>query len=157
MLKHRLSTYGLATLFFLFIVLSLSVSFKVTASDNGVEISDAWARATFATAKTGAGYFKITNNGEKSIALISASVSETVATMVELHETVMADGMMQMRELEDGIPIAVGETVVFQPGGRHLMFLGLSQGLTADTAFDVTLSFSDETVMQVNFVVKDMR
>ena len=37
---------------------------------------------------------------------------------------------MRMREVEGGIPLPPGETVKLQPGGFHIMLLGLKQGLT---------------------------
>ncbi len=127
------------------------------ADEHGISIQNAWARATFAMAKTGAGYFNLTNNGGEDVVLLSASVSETVAGMVELHETVMMNDMMQMRELEAGVPISAGDTVAFEPGGKHIMFMGLTKGLDAGEEFDVVLTFSDDTAKTVKFEVKDAR
>lgn len=124
---------------------------------NGIEITNAWARATFAMAKTGAGYFTLTNHRQEDVVLVSASVSEAVANMVELHETVMVEDMMRMRELEDGIVVPAGATVEFTPGGKHMMFMGLKKGLSADEQFAVELAFSDETSLFVEFIVKDAR
>ena len=150
------------------LLLTASVSLPVNAEHHtnnkgsadvakGIEITNAWARATFALAKTGAGYFTLTNHRQEDVVLVSASVSETVATMVELHETVMVDDLMRMRELEQGITVPAGATVAFTPGGKHMMFMGLKKGLSVGEQFTVELAFADQTSLSVDFVVKDAR
>jgi len=40
------------------------------------------------------------------------------------------------------VPVAVGETVVFAPGGRHVMAMDLDPALTAGETVEVTLTFA---------------
>jgi len=86
-------------------------------------IEDAWIRALPPTVKNTAGYLSVTNNTD-SVQAVVAARSE-IADKVELHTTVREDGMVRMQKLP-GVPLAVGETVAFAPGGAHLMLLGLA-------------------------------
>ena len=92
-----------------------------------VVISQQWARATFALAKTGAAYFSIENVSDKPLLLSSVSVDSQIAQVAQIHHTIMRNDMMQMQELSDGLKIESGETVEFLPGGKHIMLMGLSK------------------------------
>ena len=67
---------------------------------------------------------KSSTRARKPTVLLAAS---DVAGKVELHEMAVTDGVMKMRELENGIDIPAGETVSLKPGGLHIMFMGLNQ------------------------------
>ena len=49
---------------------------------------------------------------------------------------------MQMREVEGGLPIAVGGTLKLAPGGMHLMIMGLDEALVAGGELALTLEFA---------------
>ena len=51
------------------------------------------------------------------------------------------DGVMQMRELVDGLPIPAGETVTLMPGGYHVMLMDLKRPLKQGETVTVTLRF----------------
>ena len=58
------------------------------------------------------------------------------AKVVELHQTTMtAEGVMQMREVKKGLPIAAGATLELWPGGNHLMVMGLDEALADGASF----------------------
>jgi copper(I)-binding protein len=64
------------------------------------------------------------------------------AKSIEMHQAMMtADGVMQMRKVEDGLPIEAGSSLVFEPGGTHLMLLGLDDALNAGEQLLLTLEF----------------
>ena len=98
-----------------------------------------WARASAGMARAGAAFMTITNAGTGD-RLIAASAD--VSARVELHTHIMsADGVMQMREVEGGIEVeAEGETLL-EPGGLHVMFLGLEAHFEEGTRFPLTLTF----------------
>ena len=82
----------------------------------------------------------IANKGEAGDLLKSARTPKAKA--VELHETSMsADGVMQMRKVEDPVPIEAGASLVLKPGGMHLMLLGLEDALKAGENLILTLDF----------------
>ena len=120
-------------------------------------ISNQWARATFALAKTGAAYFSISNKGESTLVLVSVSVSPNSAMSAEFHHTIIQNDMMQMQELSDGVKIQSGETLDFSPGGKHIMLMGLTGPLTKGEAIVLRLHFDDGSYIEQTFPVLDKR
>lgn len=100
-----------------------------------------WTRATPPAAKVAGGYLTITNAGDAADRLVGGDAA--FAERVEIHEMAMADGVMRMRPLEEGLAVAPGETVTLEPGGYHLMLMGLSAPLTQGETVEVTLRFAE--------------
>lgn len=113
--------------------------FASNAYATNVTASDAWARASAGMAKAGAAFMTLTNTATHDHTLVSAS--SDISKRVELHTHTMVDGVMQMREVEGGINVPTGETVMLAPGGLHVMFMGLHAPLKEGTTFDLTLTF----------------
>jgi copper(I)-binding protein len=110
-----------------------------------------WARATPAGAKVAGGYLKITNTGREPDRLIGGSLP--VAAAVEIHEMKVADGIMKMRRLDKGLEIKPGQTVELKPGGYHIMFTGLSEGLKDKQTIKGTLVFETAGSVEVEYRV----
>ncbi len=102
-------------------------------------IDHPWARASLGNVPNGAAYMEVINNGAADDRLIGATSSN--AERVELHTHEMEGEVMRMRKVEGGIAIPAGETVTFEPGGLHVMMLGLKDKLVAGEATYVTLQF----------------
>jgi copper(I)-binding protein len=85
-----------------------------------------------------AAYFAITNGGSAPDRLVG--VRTPVAEVVEIHETVLTDGMMGMRPVAS-VTIPAGGTVAMAPGGTHVMLIGLTGELRAGSSFQITLTF----------------
>lgn len=97
-----------------------------------------WARTTVGTARPGAAYVTIINTGKTDDALIG--IKTTVARKVHIHRTVREGGIMRMVPVER-LSIPAGGRAVLQPGGTHLMLMGLKAPLELGDTFDVTLIF----------------
>lgn len=78
---------------------------------------------TAKTAKVGGGYMTIENSASTADKLIAIRVADIPRVELHLSET-DANGVARMTK-QDGISIPAGETVTLQPGGLHVMFLGL--------------------------------
>lgn len=115
--------------------------------DPDIHIGDAYAFATAPSARNGAAFLSIHNDGGAD-RLLSASAD--VSERVEMHDMIMEDGTMRMRAL-DGLDIPGGETVTLAPQGKHIMFMNLTAPLTAGESFDLTLTF--ETSGEMTFPV----
>jgi periplasmic copper chaperone A len=48
-------------------------------------------------------------------------------TSCKFHEMKVENGVMQMREVADGLPIPAGGSVVLKPGSYHVMLIGLKK------------------------------
>ncbi|EEB82380.1 DUF1775 domain-containing protein [Roseobacter sp. GAI101] len=110
---------------------------KVLLGD--LELTAPFVRATLPNQPVAGGFLTITNGGDTDDTLIRAS--SNVAARMEVHEMAMQDSVMKMRELEDGLPIPAGETVMLKPGGYHIMFMDLAGPLSEGDTVEVTLTF----------------
>lgn len=110
-----------------------------------------WSRPTPGGAKVVAGYMRITNTGASPDRLVGGSTP--IAGRFEIHASALTDGVMKMRRLVDGIEIAPGETVIFKPGGKHLMLADLTAAVEEGAPFPATLIFEKAGPVTVEFSV----
>ena len=96
------------------------------------------ARATAPGATTGVVFFTISNAGKTTDRLLRASTP--IAAGVALHQMAVDEGMMKMRAVPS-LELRPGARLELQPGGYHLMLLGLKQPLKAGEKFPITLIF----------------
>jgi copper(I)-binding protein len=113
-------------------------------------IENPWARATPPGAMVGAAYLVIRNTGTSGDRLVGASTP--VAATVEIHETRMTDGEMQMRPVE-ALEIPPGGSVRLQPGGLHLMLMDLGAPLVTGARVPLTLQFAGAGEVRVELAV----
>jgi len=103
-----------------------------------IMISEAFARASAGRARNGAAFLTIMNKGDAD-RLLAASAE--VSARTELHTHSMdAEGVARMRPV-DHIELPAGETVTLQPGGLHVMLMGLNAPLKQGDSFPLTLRF----------------
>ncbi|MEH2472594.1 uncharacterized protein YcnI/copper(I)-binding protein [Nitrobacteraceae bacterium AZCC 2161] len=98
-----------------------------------------WTRATPPGAKIAGGYLTVTNSGKQSDRLLGGSFAG--GSRIEVHEMSMTDGVMKMRQLNDGLEIKPGATVKLEPGGFHLMLLDLKKSFAQGEKVKVQLQF----------------
>jgi copper(I)-binding protein len=110
------------------------------------KVEAAWARPTVAGQGAGGGFLKITG-GATADKLLSARAD--VSKSVELHTMEMDGNVMRMRQVP-AIDVPAGGTVELKPGGRHVMFMGLTQPLKAGTRFPLTLRFEKAGEVKVD-------
>jgi periplasmic copper chaperone A len=113
-------------------------------------VSGVGARATPPGTTVGAVYFSITNSGRTADRL--ESVSTPIARAVRIHTSSAVHGVMQMREV-DAVECPPGATVKAEPGGLHVMLIGLSAPLTLGDAFAVSLHFHAAGVLTLKVPV----
>lgn len=115
-----------------------------------LEIAHPWSRATAPAAANGAAYMVLTANGKDTDRLVSAA--SPAAEKVELHTHLMEDGVMKMRPVA-GIEVTPGSPTALQPGGLHIMLLGLKHPLTKGKSFPLTLTFEKAGSVTVEVAV----
>lgn len=114
-------------------VLALAFTAGCQGSDLKIVVSE--ARVGAPTGPNAALYFEVANHGETD-RLVGATSS--VAERVEIHETTIDDdGTMGMSAVT-GIDVSADEIVVLEPGGLHVMLLGVDRLAEGETV-DVTL------------------
>lgn len=110
-----------------------------TTDSPEITVTGQWARQSPMATDMGAAYMTVESNAEDE--LIGASVDMSVAMMTEVHETVSVDGGMKMQEVAS-IKVSPDQAIVMEPGGFHVMLMGLVKPLEIGQTIQVTLKFS---------------
>ena len=116
-----------------------------------MHVADAWAPAPIGAARVMAGYLEVLSMKETPDRLIGAR--SALAERVELHGSAEVDGVMRMRPVE-GVDINPFGGADLEPGGLHLMIMGLKQKVAAGDRLPVTLIFEEAGEMEVKLTVK---
>ncbi len=112
-------------------------------------IQSAFTRPTPAGATVAVGYMTITNSGSAPDRLVS--VDSDISAKVEIHETKVENGVMEMHELPNGLEIPAGATVSLKPGGDHIMFMDLRRPIKAGDIIHATLGFENAGKAEIGF------
>lgn len=132
--------------------LLLATTLTGCASEHAEElhIDNGWVRVSeysdHVDGMTGA-FAEFTNHTDHDITIVGGSAE--IASMVETHEVVMADGEMKMQKKEGGIIIPAGESLTLEPGGLHIMLMGLKEAILDGDKVTLTIDFDgyeDQTV-----------
>ncbi|WP_240046986.1 copper chaperone PCu(A)C [Paracraurococcus ruber] len=102
-----------------------------------IAVAHPWTRAA-GQGGTGAGFLAISNRGAVADRLVG--VATPAARVAELHTHIRDGEVMRMRPVP-AIDLPAGQTVTLQPGGLHLMLIGLAQPLVQGQSVPVTLRF----------------
>lgn len=147
------ATLGIVVLFALVAVVMAVVSVKLSPLDQSnaaFAVEEPYLRSSLPTSTSGAAFLALRNMTGQDDRLIGAR--SDLSGRVELHtHSEDANGVMRMGEIEDGVPLADGETHVFARGGDHLMFMGLDAPLEQGQLVPVTLIF--ETAGEVEIII----
>jgi hypothetical protein len=111
-----------------------------TSTPGTVNVLDAWARPAPDAGGTTAVYFRLVNSGDRPDRLIGGE--SPAAEVTELHQTMIDGDVMQMMPLA-GIDLGPGETVDFEPGGFHVMLIGLARALSPGDSVVLILEFQE--------------
>jgi periplasmic copper chaperone A len=144
----RRATYVFAFASMLSIGPGLAHEFKT----GSITVERPWSRATPGGAQVAAGYLTIENDGTEPDRLVSATAE--IAGHTGIHQMSMKDGVMEMRELKDGLPVPADGSVKLEPNSYHLMFTGLKKPLQEGEVFSGTLTFKKAGTLDVTFEVE---
>ncbi|MEF3046432.1 copper uptake system-associated protein [Pseudotabrizicola sp. L79] len=102
-------------------------------------------------AQVAAGYMAISNEGDHPDSLIGVEVGFAAKAM--LHTTdFSAEGVASMKHVQ-ALEIPANDTVVLEPGGYHIMLMGLTQPLIVGDMLPATLIFEQAGRVQIEFMV----
>ena len=103
------------------------------------------------TGRSAAGYFSVTNHGATADSLVAI---RTDFPRSEVHGTETdASGVSRMSRVP-ALEIPAGGTVTLQPGGLHVMLMGLDHPLAAGDEVAATLVFENAGEVAVVFQVQ---
>jgi copper(I)-binding protein len=127
----------------------------------------AWSRPTPTGAADGVLYLTVTSDVDD--ALVAVEVPASIASSAELHVTSSDDGNgghsghhgggggsgeVSMAEV-DQLEVPAGERVTLEPGGHHVMLIGLAEPLVDGETFPITLRFASGRSVRTDAVVAD--
>jgi copper(I)-binding protein len=129
------------------------VSSKAFAHDfklGTLTIGHPWARASAGPVRNGAAYLTVHNAGAADSLI---AVSGDIAERVELHTHLMEGDVMKMRRVE-AVEVPAHGMAALEPGGFHVMLIGLAQPLKEGQHFPLTLTFRDAGEVAVEVKVE---
>lgn len=103
-----------------------------------VTVEDAWVRGTVPQQRATGAFMVL--KAETDSRLVAAE--SPVAGVVEIHEMVMENDVMKMREIP-GLDLPAGHAMELKPGGYHVMLMELSEQMVGGTRVPLTLIFEN--------------
>lgn len=115
----------------------------------GIVASDGKLVLPIVAGRPGAVYFTVRNDGAEPVTLAGVHVAEV--RRAEMHQT---NGGSMARV--DSLPVDPGASMVFAPGGLHVMAFDVSPNLKAGGTTELTLTFSDGDKLSMPIKVEKM-
>lgn len=110
------------------------------ANAPGTTLTDAVVQLPAVAGNPGVAYFTIAQGSGPSRKLVAVHVDG--AGKAEMHQSMSKDGMMAMAPLGD-VALDSGKSVVFKPGGNHVMLFDLAPSLKAGGVTEVTITLDN--------------
>ena len=152
--RRHLERKGVFTVKGLLLLIWMATLFlSACSAPEGITVREAWIRAT-KTGENGAVYFVLVNDSTEQEELIGAS--SDLADAVEIHKSSLVAGtdVMQMNPVSS-VALASGSEVTFEPGGLHVMLVGLKKELQVGDVIKLTLHFKKHADVPVNVSVAE--
>lgn len=131
----------------LFLVIS---AFSVNAAE--LVVTDPWIRSAPPNAPALGAFMLLENDSDSEVSLVDAYSSLEVER-IELHRTMMADGVMKMVP-QQFIPVPSHSSTQLKPGSWHIMLIGPSKVPSMGEVVQLTLVFDDGTKQVVDAGVR---
>ena len=136
------------------ILLLMSAQLFAANASDVIDVSGAYARAVPPGQPNSASFMTLSNSSDQAISVVNAR--SPAAKVVELHTHTMEGGMMRMRQVEK-IDIPANGEAKLQPGGDHVMLMGLVQDLVPGNEISVTLIFDDGSEKEITAPVQKVQ
>jgi len=131
------------------LLITILLSGCAAPATQGVEARDGWMRPA-AQGGNGAVYLVVRSASADEI----TSVSSDVAEAVEMHQSTMSGDVMEMHPLHS-VELEAGKDVTFEPGGLHIMLIGLKQDINPGDETQITLHFRNAPDLPVSVAVQE--
>ncbi len=118
-----------------------------------LKVDDGYMRAVPPGQMMSAAFMQLTNTSDKTVELVGGA-SEDVKS-IEVHNHKKVDDVMKMYRVPS-LTIEPGQSVTLQPGGLHIMFIGLKKMIKAGDQFKFDLSFKDGSTQAIELPIKSI-
>jgi len=139
-------------LFAAVLALSLLAGACGSSGSDEIVVDNPWGRSSPMAAANGAFYMTIEGSNVDD-RLVAAYASVCGAT--ELHQTIVTDGVMRMRQAEGGIEIPAGGEALLEPGGYHVMCINKDVEFKVGDIIPVTLTFELAEMQTVDAEIRE--
>lgn len=120
-------------------------------ASEAVSVRDAWVLAAPPVSENSAAYLELVNASGAEVRLVGAA--SPAARAVELHHVLREGGRARMRPTAR-IVVPPRGTAVLEPGGSHVMLIGLVRPLVAGATVPLVLRFSDGDSLAIEAPVR---
>lgn len=119
--------------------------------ESGPEIivSNAWVQLPVVPGRPGAAYFNVTGNRSA----IVEQITSPAAARLELHQT-LKEGNVARMEKFDVLAVGKGQTIAFEPGGKHVMMFDLKPEVRAGQTVPLTFDLQSAPPVTVEAEVR---
>ena len=134
------------------LILNLTPKNFLVGNEVGLIFHGGYTFSSFENQKSTAIYLSIINNSQKAIDIISLNTG--VAKKSEIHNIIEEGNIVKMKKINK-LTIKKGETVFFQPGGKHIMLFGLNKRLKDKEKFLIFFETSEKKNIKAEITVID--
>jgi copper(I)-binding protein len=127
---------------------------QAQSAADSVEVEGAYVRAVPPGLPNSASFMSLHNHDSQAHALVAAE--SPAAKFVELHTHNLVDGMMQMRTVDE-VALPAQSVTRLQPGGLHVMLIGLREKLVPGKSIPMTLTYEDGSSREISVPIHRMR
>lgn len=117
----------------------------------GIQINDAWVREAPPGATVMAAYLTINNTSDSNDTL--TGVSSNCCKFVEIHQSLVKNGQMEMLERKD-LSLPAKTNVSFTPGDLHLMLIEPVARLREGDCIELAFRFAHHAPVTIRATVK---
>lgn len=132
-------------------ILSFLIYWVAIVATADVKVEQAYIPKLPPTANNVAAYFKVTNEGNKPRVLLG--VESIAFAMAHYHHTKVKEGVASMESMHKLI-IPAGESIIFEPGGMHVMLMKPKDALATKMEIPLVLLFEDGERLSVSAIVR---
>lgn len=127
-------------------ILVLSACVESASPRSDIQVEEAWVRAVAGSNVNSAAYMTLRNAGGVPDRLNGAR--SDIARVTGLHRTTIDErGLARMGEV-DGLDLPAGGTVQLEPGGFHIMLIGVGSLVEGDTV-ELTLLLEESEPLDI--------
>ena len=106
------------------LMLTIAWAGSPIAAEEMLHWQGAWVRSLPPGAEVTAAYGTLMNHGAEVVSI--TNISSTLGNEAQMHD-VMSEGDQRRMVHLPSVDIAPGESLLFQPGGRHIMLIGVTE------------------------------
>ncbi len=133
------------------LALALSLALLAPVAHAEITVEDPWIAEAPPTAMALASFMTLENGDDADRKLVRAEAPGF--DRVELHRSVEVDGVHQMKR-QDAIRIPANGSATLEPGGYHVMLIGVQEPMSAGDEVPLTLVFDEGEEITVTVPVK---